>query len=1139
MNQSTRSTSKLRLASSSRHAFFRLALPLGLACVCAAAAGAASVKIWEEETAIPTYLAGPPEPSPMFYFGQGSQGAAGHIYPYSLYDTLTGKKENKTYRLVRLENEYLRLGILPEIGGRLFEAVDKSNNYDFVYRQHVIKPALIGLIGAWISGGVEWNIPHHHRATTALPVQYRLEEGGDGSKTVWVGELELRHRMRWAVGYTLRPGKAYVEVSLRILNRTPVVNSFLCFANVAVSANEHYQVIFPPATQHVTFHSKHDFTTWPIATTRYSGIDFTRGVDVSWYSNHQAATSMFAWNYTDDFLAGYDHGRQAGTLSVTDHHIVPGKKFWTWGGGPRGKMWEDILTDHDGPYIELMVGAYSDNQPDYSWLEPFEVKSFKEFWYPFRDLGGVKSANLDAAVNLEVDKKDKARVGFCVTSAHGAATVRLKGGDVTLLEEKVAINPAKPWVKQIALPAGVDRDHLRASIEADGKELVAYTPVHPAPEPMPKPVEAPGAPDQLTTVEELYLTGLRIEQFHSPALEPEPYWEEALRRDPGDVRVNTALGIRRFKRARYAEAEKSFRTALDRLTANYTTPKDGEPIYYLGLALKAQGRTDEAFETLFKATWSAAWRAPAYYSLAEIACRRGNWPAALDLAERSLEANSLNVRALTLKAAVLRHLGRDREALALLDTAARASDPLDVRIMAERWLASKEHAAQKTLDATFRDHPATALETAAEFVEAGLWTDGAAVMTELITSAPDKTTRPPLVYYYRAFFRDQLGQKQLALEDSRFAVKLRPDYGFPFQAEVIPVLEQAMRVNPTDARAPYYLGNLLFDWQPERAIQLWRQSAALDPSFPMVHRNLAVAWAHEDKTNLLTQAISELEQAVSLSDRYPIHFFELDQLYEANATNPEKRLALLEAHEKTVLGRDDATTRLIALEVFAGRYDNAIARMKDRSFNIWEGGGRFSVTDYWTDAHLGRGRHRLATGQPREALADFQAALQFPVNLHAEPREGAIPRQAEISYWTGMAHAALGEAGQAHDSWTQASEASGRERRNGGGSERNVQRYFQALALRQLGQTAKADPLFRDLLSAGTSALKDQTSSTDFFAAFGERQPRRYRAASAHYLAALGHLGLGEKDQAREELTQTLRISPDHLGAKSMLGDLR
>jgi hypothetical protein len=165
-----------------RAAWARALLAGGVLAAFAAGAGGAAVKVWEREEVIPTYLAGEAEPNPMFYFGRNSQGAEGRVYPYPLYDRLTNVKSNQVYRVVYLENEYVRLGILPAIGGRLFEAVDKSNGYNFVYRQHVIKPALIGLIGAWISGGIEWNIPHHHRATTFLPVQYRVEAGADGSR---------------------------------------------------------------------------------------------------------------------------------------------------------------------------------------------------------------------------------------------------------------------------------------------------------------------------------------------------------------------------------------------------------------------------------------------------------------------------------------------------------------------------------------------------------------------------------------------------------------------------------------------------------------------------------------------------------------------------------------------------------------------------------------------------------------------------------------------------------------------------------------------------------------------------------------------------------------------------------------------
>jgi len=257
------------------------------------------VTIKEVNENIPTYMAGPPDPNPMFFFGQGSQGAEGRIYPYALYDNLTNKKSDKIYKMVYLENEYVKIGILPEIGGRLFSAVDKTNNYSFIYTQHVIKPALIGLTGAWISGGIEWNIPHHHRASTFIPVQWSKEEHPDGSKTVWVGELEIRHRMRWAIGYTLRPGSSVLECSVRIINRTPLAHSMLCFANVAVAPDDNYQVIFPPSTQWATGHSKRTFFPWPVSDS----------IDKSWYKNHPNSGSYFAWNYDDDFVAGYDHGR--------------------------------------------------------------------------------------------------------------------------------------------------------------------------------------------------------------------------------------------------------------------------------------------------------------------------------------------------------------------------------------------------------------------------------------------------------------------------------------------------------------------------------------------------------------------------------------------------------------------------------------------------------------------------------------------------------------------------------------------------------------------------------------------------------------------------------------------------------------
>ena len=1102
------------------------------------AAGAAPVRVSEEQVVLPTYGAGEPERNPMFYFGRQSQGAEGRIYPYPLYDTLTGKKTDKTYKMVYLENEYVKIGILPEIGGRIFSGVDKSNNYDFFYRQHVIKPALIGLIGAWISGGVEWNIPHHHRASTFIPVQYQIDSNKDGSKTVWVGELEVRHRLRWAVGYTLRPGKSYLEASIRIVNRTPGLQSMLCFANVAVSVNEHYQVIFPPGTRHVTHHQKRDFTTWPIATTPYGGYDFSKGVDVSWFTNHLAANSMFAWNYEDDFFAGYDHGKQAGLMSFADHHIVPGKKLWTWGNGPRGRMWDKILTDEDGPYIELMVGGYSDNQPDYSWLEPYEVKSFEMYWYPFRDIGGVKKANLDAAVNLDVAKDGTAKVGFFTTAAYPEAEVLVQAGDKVLLREKTALNPVTAYLKQITVPAGVDEHDVRASLSANGRELVSYRPIRLKPEPMPKPVEGPAAPEKIKTNEELYLAGQRIGQFHNASLEPDPYWEEALRRDPGDAQVNTAWGILQLRRMRFENAEKLFRKALERLTDNYTMPKNAEAYYYLGAALKAQGKMDEAYDAFYKATWSAPWRAGGYYSLAEIACARNQLADALNYVDRSLDANAQNIRALNLKTAILRHLGRGKKDLLVLYEAAHQADPLDVRAMAEKWLASPTSESARIMTSIMSDHPSTAVETAAEYFDAGLWKDGSDVLEQLVRSASDKGKISPMVYYYLACFSEKMGRNDKTSEYSRLAIQASPDYVFPFQSEVIEVLGRAMKRNPDDARAPYYLGNLLFDSQPGEAVRLWEQSATLDPSFPITHRNLAIAYSHQPKGNDLNKAIVCMEKAVSLAHKYPIHFCELDELYAAAGVSPEKRMAMLDKNLNIVAGRDDALSRAISLKVFMGHYDEAIRLMTGRNFNVWEGGS-LNVASDWTDAHLLRGRQHLAAGQPKVALADFQAASSIPDNLPDDNGDGS-GRLAEVAYWAGIAHEASGDKERAGESWEKSAGADSPRGGRGMISERGVQGYYTALSFQKLGgQDEKARTIFQGLIKSAQEALAQSPPQIDSSAAFNVRQSQRSKLGMAHYLSGLGHLGLGEKEKAKESFQKSIEVSPDHLGAKTALTELK
>ena len=1085
-----------------------------------------AVRIWQEPLTIPTYLVGEPDKNPRFYVGRTYQGAQGRVYPYPMLDTLTDTREDKTYKAVYLENEYVKICVLPEIGGRVFAALDKTNNYDFLYRQHVIKPALIGMLGAWISGGIEWCIPHHHRATTFMPVDYTLQDNADGSKTVWVGEIELRHRTKWLVGLTLYPGKSYMEATVKILNRTPFVNSLLYWANVSVHANEQYQVIFPPGTEYATYHGKNQFSGWPISHEVYSGTDYTNGVDVSWWKNHPSPVSFFAWNYKDDFLAGYDHGRQAGTAYVANHHVAPGKKLGEWGPGPRGRIWDRILTETDGPYIEIMAGAYSDNQPDYSWIQPYEAKIIKQYWYPVRQIGGLKNANVNGAVNLELTQDSAVRIAFNTTSRHDGAQVLLTAADKVIFKQKITIDPGRPFDRRVPLPTGVAEKDLRVSLlSSANQELIAYKPLEKPGEPMPAPVKSPPAPKDIETVEELYLTGLRLDQFHHATLEPYTYYEEALKRDPNNSLVNTELGILYCKRGMFDEARDRLMRAIDRLTKNYTSPQDGRPFYYLGVTLKFQGKYDAAYDALYKATWSHAFQSAAYYQLAEIDCIKGRFETALEHIDRSIAANAWNAQASNLKSAVLRRLGHFVSAGALA-WKTLAFDPLDFRAGYEFYLAQSGDESKKQAKSTLnnlkvrmRGEVQSYLELAVDYGNCGLWDDAIGSLTLLTDAGKKKSPTHPMVYYYLGYFWQKSGNTDEASACYRLAAKMSPDYCFPFRLESIDVLNSAAKANPSDPRAPYYLGNLLYDNQPSKAIEQWEKSRDLDDSLATVHRNLAFAYSQVN--NDVPKAIASLEKAVACDKNDPRLYYELDLLYEAGGVSPQKRLALLEENHKTVAQRDDALSRQIALCVQATQYDRAIELLTNRHFHTWEGGGQ--IHDVYVDAYLLRGREKSNKGQHAEALKDYQATLEYPENL--EVGKPTQDREFCRTYFLmGASYEALGQTEKARECFEKAALMD---------VGQSQFAYYKGLALKKLGRENDANKVFDDLIESAKPG-----PAVEFFAKFGEKQTHNSKLAQTHYLLGLAHLGKGDHAKARAELEKTLELNPNHLWAAVHLSEL-
>lgn len=1095
-----------------------------------------AVKAWCEPVVIPTYPLSPPDPNPMFLEKRVYQGSSGKVYPNPFTDRVSDERLDKTYQAVHLENEHLYLMILPEIGGRIHIGHDKSNGYDFFYRQNVIKPALVGLLGPWISGGVEFNWPQHHRPSTFMPVDYHIESHADGSRTVWLSEHEPMNRMKGMVGICLHPGKAFVEAKVRLFNRTPFVQTFLWWANVAVHVHDRYQAFFPPDVSYVADHAKRAVSHYPIARGFYYGVDYTTGVDISWYKNIPVPTSYMVPESRYDFFGGYDHRRRAGVVHVADHHISPGKKLWTWGNAEFGYAWDRELTDADGPYVELMAGVYTDNQPDFSWLHPYETKTFEQYWYPIREIGPAKNANRWAAVNLEIED-GRAKLEASVTEPFTYATVSLAARGETLLERKVDLAPDRPFVQELSIPDEIaGTDCLLRVLTQQGDELIRYAPEEAGEAPLPEPATEPPLPPEIHTTEELYLTGLHLEQYRHATRYPEDYWEEALRREPGDVRNNNGLGLLRLRRGELERAEKHFRRAIETLTHLNPNPYDGEPYYNLGLALKLQNRLDEAYDAFYKAIWNYAWRGPGYYALAEIDCRRGDTSTALDHLERALLTNAANLKARNLRTATLRRSARYEEAEAVARETT-ATDPLDFWSRNELVLISRERrgpaAAEnhlQQLSDLMRGEVQTFLDLAFDYAGAGFWEEAIDLLRRLLPTEGEEVAVYPMVYYALGLFAERRSEVKQAKEYRRQGARMPPDYCFPARLEEAEILRSAQKANPEDAKAFYYLGNLLYDKKRyEEAISNWEASCRLEPAFSIPWRNLGIAYF-----NVRNDPEKAKECYLEAFDADPEDarlLFELDQLMKRLGSAPAERLARLEEHLDLVEQRDDLYVEYVTLRIQMGEPEAALGLLRVRRFHPWEGGeGR--VSSQYVNAHLLSGRKALKGGDSEKALKHFEEAQSYPENL-GEGKHLLTP-EADIHYFAGLTRQALGDEEGSKACFHKAARTE---------TSPSRMTYYQALAMKELGEEGTSTRKLEDLLAFAEKEIHSEVK-IDYFATslpnflIFEDDLQKRNQVNCTFLEGLAYLGLGQTSEAKKAFRSVLTLDANHLWAQVELSAL-
>ena len=1082
---------------------------------------------WSEPVVIPTYPTPPADRNPMFLEKRVYQGSSGRVYPNPVIDSVSDQPVERSWTAVHLENEYLRLMVLPEIGGRIHVGLDRTNGYDFFYRQNVIKPALVGLLGPWISGGVEFNWPQHHRPTSFLPVDWTIEELAGGGRTVWCSEHEPMGRMKGMHGVTLHPGSSVLEVRVRLFNRTPEVRTFLWWANAAARVHDGYQAFFPPGVTSVADHARRAVSSFPVARGRYYGVDYGArdepDADLSWYRNIPVPTSYMVVGSDGDFFGGYDHLASAGFIHWADHRISPGKKLWTWGRGEVGFAWDRQLTDADGPYVELMAGVYTDNQPDFSFLAPYETRTFSQHWYPIQRIGPAQAATLDAALSLSV-RDGRARIGVAVTSAQPGLTVRLRGGGRVLVETTADLAPGRPLIlENVALPAGITESDLELAAFAAGRELVSYRPPRPDAVGPPTPASEPPLPAAVRSVEELLLTGQHLAQYRHATRRPEEYWREALRREPDDARSNTAMGWWHRQRGELDQATVRFRRAIATLTRLNPNPSDGEPLYGLGLVLRAAGHPAEADEAFAKAAWNRPWRGPSQFARAQIACARGDHDRAVLLLDEVIEGDPDQLSAVVLRAAIRRRSGQGGPAASgVAEVLAR--DPLDAAALDLLRRLGPDGRPGAPAASRLADGVQTALDVAHDHATAGLLEEAIDVLRHQLRegAGPDH----PMLHYTLGWLLGRTGDAG-ALEEFRRGAEAPADHCFPARLEEIEVLRAAMAANPADARAPYYLGNLLYDRRRHReAIVAWRRAARLDPGFPTVHRNLGIA-----EFNILgrpDRARRAYARALRADPTDARLLYEFDQLRRRRGEPPADRARLLRRHPALVDRRDDLTVEYVTLLNELGDHRQALAILGRRQFHPWEGGEGL-VAAQWVLANLRLAQGDLVASRPARAVEHLEAALRRPENLG----EGKPPLAAEneIHYHLGLAHRAGGDPESAA-AWLARAAAVPDDI----GSRLAEPAYWRARALRALGDEDGATALLRKLLrSARARASEPQridyfATSLPTFLIFDDDLDRRNRI-DCRYLESLALAGLGRSRAAVRGLREVLGQDVDHLGA--------
>ncbi len=1079
------------------------------------------VKAWAEKITLPTYEIGEADEMPHFLEKRIYQGASGAVYPYRVVEHIQDEITDKEYEAIFLENPYLKIMVLPELGGRIHMAWDKIKQRHFIYYNQVIKPALVGLTGPWISGGIEFNWPQHHRPSTYLPISWKIVKNDDDSQTIWVGENEHMYGLTGMAGFTLYPDAAFLKIKGRVFNGSGKPQTFLWWANPAIKAGEGHQSIFPPDVTAVFDHGKRDVSSFPIATGEYYKVDYSEGVDISRYKNIPVPTSYMAWKSKYDFVGAYDHEEKGGMLHIADYQIAPGKKQWTWGHGEFGKAWDRNLTDEDGPYIELMTGVFTDNQPDFAWIEAYEEKSFTQVFMPYHDLEAVSNANEDIVLYCDLNE-NFADIQLYATRNIQDWQLFAMIEDEVVYKENIKASPLDIWKKKIIFSSPILSQKLQIIIkDSQGQISLTWSPFKEKMQELPQIAKAPPMPKSVKTIEELWLVGMHIFQYHHATANAMDYWQEALQRDRLDYRCNLAVARHYINQGLVDDALKHLKQALKRITMLNGSPYDGEVFYLLGHVYENLGEYRKAYDSYYKAIWNKAWADKGFFALARLALQKNKINKALAFIGQSIKQNGLNQKAKHLHIVILRRLELNDKAIIQAKKYAK-ENPLALSCLYELYLLTQKEEYLQNLMHLSQGRSHNHIELSLDYASFKDYEQS----LKILQMSPEQDDS--MLYYYQAYYAYLKGEESIIKQAIKQADTIKVPPFYPNRTEDIAVLEYAISQN--SFKAKMLLGCFFYAKKCyEKAVDLWEEAYKQNADNPILLRNLAIAYYN--KLQKPEKALAFMEKALEKEACNSRLFLELDQLYQVLRKNPFERLAVFEKYKDNVKSRDDLFVEYIKLLNISNQYEKAISLLKGRKFHPWEGGeGRVSLE--WSISHIMLASQALQSKESQKAIELLQQARIYPENLGEGKLVGTTDN--DILYLLGIAYQQLKGNHGLENSFKEAIK---------GHITLSISQYyndqpadyiyFQGLSHRQLGDFERAKKCF-DKLYEFAENHQEQKAQYDFFAVslpnlyVFDKDIQSYHDSYCYWLKGLSYMGQGHEIKGKDYLKKALELEPDN-----------